>query len=124
MVKCDPRFGNYMACWLLYHGDVVPKDVNSAVRTIKTSRTVEFVDWCPQGYKCGINYQSPTVVPGGDLAEVKRTVCIISNNTSIAGVFSRTDHKYDLMYAKRAFVHLYACEKDYEEIGVFYDDDY
>src|SRR3984885_8126953 len=28
MVKCDPRNGKYMACCLLYRGDVVPKDVN------------------------------------------------------------------------------------------------
>ncbi|XP_010285345.1 PREDICTED: tubulin alpha-5 chain-like, partial [Phaethon lepturus] len=26
MVKCDPRHGKYMACCLLYRGDVVPKD--------------------------------------------------------------------------------------------------
>ena len=25
MVKCDPRNGKYMACCLLYRGDVVPK---------------------------------------------------------------------------------------------------
>ena len=26
-------------------GDVVPKDVNAAVATIKTKRTIQFVDW-------------------------------------------------------------------------------
>ncbi|PWA31214.1 hypothetical protein CCH79_00002912, partial [Gambusia affinis] len=36
MVKCDPRHGKYMACCLLYRGDVVPKDVNSAIAAIKT----------------------------------------------------------------------------------------
>jgi hypothetical protein len=41
-------------------GDVVPKDVNAAVATIKTKRTIQFVDWCPTGFKCGINYQPPT----------------------------------------------------------------
>ncbi|XP_048620925.1 uncharacterized protein LOC125591218 [Brassica napus] len=34
-----------MACCLMYRGDVVPKDVNAAVGTIKTKRTVQFVDW-------------------------------------------------------------------------------
>ena len=75
----------------------MPKDVNAAVATIKTKRcpilllsldcehglayymhltfslsrrTIQFVDWCPTGFKCGINYQPPTVVPGGDLAKV------------------------------------------------------
>ena len=51
MVKCDPRHGKYMACCLLFRGDVVPKDVNAAIATIKTKRTIQFVDWCPTGFK-------------------------------------------------------------------------
>lgn len=53
----------------------------------------------------GINYQPPTVVPGGDLAKVARAVCMLSNTTAIAEAWARLDHKFDLMYAKRAFVH-------------------
>merc|ERR1712166_1473356 len=105
MTKCDPRHGKYMACCLLYRGDVVPKDVNSAIATIKTKRSIQFVDWCPTGFKVGINYQPPTVVPGGDLAKVQRAVCMLSNTTAIAEAWARLDHKFDLMYAKRAFVH-------------------
>jgi len=71
-VKCDPKEGNSVrltrifiigrvleslpvhvsvACCLLYRGDVVPKDVQAAVASIKTKRTIQFVDWCPTG-KC------------------------------------------------------------------------
>merc|ERR1711924_175613 len=35
---------------------------------------------------------------------------MISNSTAIAEVFSRIDHKFDLMYSKRAFVHWYVGE--------------
>merc|ERR1719217_1537535 len=99
-----------MACCLMYRGDVVPKDVNAAVATIKTKRTIQFVDWCPTGFKCGINYQPPTLVPGGDLARVMRAVCMVANTTAVGEALSRIDHKFDLMYAKRAFVHWYVGE--------------
>merc|ERR1719164_282519 len=56
MTKCDPRHGKYMACCLMYRGDVVPKDVNASVATIKTKRTIQFVDWCPTGFKFGLMY--------------------------------------------------------------------
>ena len=66
-----------------------------------------FINLFPMFVTCqvGINYQPPTVVPGGDLAKVQRAVCMLSNTTAIAEAWARLDHKFDLMYATRAFVH-------------------
>ena len=38
MIKCDPRHDKCVACYLMYRGDNVPKDVNTAVANIKTKR--------------------------------------------------------------------------------------
>lgn len=51
MVKCDPSDGKYMAVCLLYRGDVVPKDINAAITSIKQKQQIQFVDWCPTGFK-------------------------------------------------------------------------
>lgn len=43
MMKCDPRAGRYMACCMLYRGDVVPRDINDTISLIKTNKYINFV---------------------------------------------------------------------------------
>lgn len=110
MVKCDPTVGKFMACCLMYRGDVVPKDMNAAVATLKSKKTVNFVKWSPTGIKVGINHSPASVVPGGDIAKSMRSLMMIANSTTMGDIVGRMGKRFDMMYNKRCFVHWYVGE--------------
>lgn len=136
MIKCDLNDGKFMACCMLYRGDVMAKDINSAIQSVKDLTRIRFVDWCPTGFKIGINNKSPTSVPNSDLSSFVRGVSMLASTTAIQSVFSALNRKFDMLFKKRAFIHWYlddgmelhefqdartnlaVLEKDYEEVNI------
>merc|ERR1712141_350757 len=107
----DAEEDKYMAISVNYRGNVKAKKANAAVQWMKTNKKVTFVEWCPTGFKVGLNDEPPAVLEDDDVAPAKRNVVMIGNNTAISRVFSeRISKKYDLMYSQRAFVHWYVGE--------------
>ena len=107
----DPVEDKYMAISLNYRGDVMPKDSNATAQWLKKEQKVTFVEWCPTGFKIGLNEEPPAVTPEDDMGAFARNVVMIGNNTALSRVFvDRINKKYDLMYSQRAFVHWYVGE--------------
>ncbi len=49
----------YMAISLNYHGDIRSRDANASVQRLKREKLVTFVEWCPTGFKIGLNEWVP-----------------------------------------------------------------
>merc|ERR1711902_436746 len=107
----DPEEDKYMAASVNYRGSVKAKAANAAVQWLKTNKKACFVEWCPTGFKVGLNEQPAAQVENDELASFERNVVMIGNNPSVSRVFSeRISKKYDMMYSQRAFVHWYVGE--------------
>lgn len=134
MMKIDTTYGRYMSCALFYRGALSPKDVYEALLGIKRSKAFEFVEWCPTGFKVGINNSIPAAVSNSKLSPSKLNVAMLTNSSAIGQAWQRLCHKFYLLYSKRSFLHWFVgegmdeCEftealynistlvKDYEEV--------
>merc|ERR1712003_216705 len=119
----DPVEDKYMAISLNYRGEIKSKEANTTVQWLKQNNKVSFVEWCPTGFKIGLNNEPPAMVKGEVydeekkmvplelMAESARNVVMIGNNVAVSRVFTeRITKKYDMMYSQRAFVHWYVGE--------------
>jgi len=101
----------YMAISLNYRGAVMSKDANQTVQWIKKNQKVSFVEWCPTGFKIGLNSEPAAAVKGDDMASADSNAVMIGNNIAVNRVFrDRLSKKYDMMYSQRAYVHWYVGE--------------
>merc|ERR1712087_361778 len=120
----DPVEDKYMAISINYRGDIMSKEANSTVQWLKQNNKVSFVEWCPTGFKIGLNGTPPAqqtgqvydeeekkLVPIELMSPATRNVTMIGNNVAVSRVFTeRITKKYDMMYSQRAFVHWYVGE--------------
>jgi len=111
MQDFDPVEDKYMAISLNYRGDIKSKVANSTVQWLKQNNKVAFVEWCPTGFKIGLNEVPPSIVPDDEMSGSKTNCVLIGNNVAINRVFTnRLVKKYDMMYSQRAYVHWYVGE--------------
>ena len=78
---------------------------------------------CHTGLKLGINYEPPCVVKNSDQAEVTSAACMLLNSSRIADKFAVIAHKFDSIYAKRAFVHWFVGQGNAQHISISFASD-
>jgi len=101
----------YMAISLNYRGEIKSKVANATVQWVKTQGKVSFVEWCPTGFKIGLNNVPAATVANDVMAPAVRNATMIGNNIAVNRVFTeRLSKKYDMMYSQRAYVHWYVGE--------------
>jgi len=101
----------YMAISLNYRGAVTSQEANGTVQWVKQQNKVSFVEWCPTGFKIGLNDVPAAEVEGDDMKGAPRNAVMIGNNIAVNRVFvERLSKKYDMMYSQRAYVHWYVGE--------------
>merc|ERR1712012_1508723 len=107
----DPVEDKYMAISINYRGEIKSKEANAAVQWLKQNNKISFVEWCPTGFKIGLNEVPAEEVENDIMKSAERNVTMIGNNVAVSRVFTeRITKKYDMMYSQRAFVHWYVGE--------------
>jgi len=107
----DPVEDKYMAISVNYRGAIKSKEANATVQWLKQNNKISFVEWCPTGFKIGLNEVPAESITDDVMAAAKRNVTMIGNNVAVSRVFTeRINKKYDMMYSQRAFVHWYVGE--------------
>ncbi|KAL4501498.1 hypothetical protein ABPG72_021305 [Tetrahymena utriculariae] len=100
-----------MAVDIMYRGlDIIPKDVGWSFSSWKQKRTLSFVSWCKDFIQLRIIYSHPCMCPENGFAYSDKSVFMISNSTSISEVLQRINNRFDQMFTKREYTHLYKCE--------------
>jgi tubulin alpha len=107
-LDCNTDHGKYMSVCVMYRGEVASNEIPQAITSVKSK--VQFVDWCPTGFKVSANKSKSPAIPNSELPSFLRSAAMIANTTSISIAFQNMAEKFDLMYSRRAFVHWYVGE--------------
>lgn len=126
MVKCPMESSRQLSTCMFFRGDFSCHQVNTTLAQMKKKKDVNFVDWCPTGFKLSFINQPSTHLPRSMLGNLGRSVLLLANTSAIHNSFQRVKNNVKFMLAKRAFFHWYEKEglelddfrRAYEEVNV------
>jgi tubulin alpha len=107
MFQCRPCYHKYITLSLQYLGDIITKDVSTSIIKIKESKTIQFVDWVPTGFKCGISYSRIPYLSDTEIGRALRGVSMIVNTTAMKDTLSILNQQFDQSFQTKQFLHYY-----------------
>ena len=123
-----------LGCCMLFKGESNPMEINTTLQKVKRTRSLQFVKYVGHGIKLGIFPNRQTVLKRSEMPKLARSMCMLTNSSSIRRMWRKMNHTFDMLYGKSAFIHHYyeeglemdefldarynlaMLEKDYEEI--------
>merc|ERR1711879_308774 len=104
-----------MAISLNYRGEIKSKEANATVQWLKQNNKVSFVEWCPTGFKIGLNDVPAALLPTKDkedkdfpsseldiMAGATKNCVMIGNNVAVSRVF--TEPREDLGFLEKDYL--------------------
>ena len=89
----------YISVKLNCRGDLKSKEINENINWLKKNKKVNFVEWCPSGFKVSCTKIVAKQVKGDDLADFEQSATMIANNSCMSRFLKeRVCHEYTLTH--------------------------
>jgi tubulin alpha len=109
MLKCGINEGKYIGRVGFYRSPELSwEEVNQAYEDVKNDQRIQWVDSSRNGVCWGVDYHSP--IDDRFMRKSEQSLCVLSSTTAIGNAWKRVGRKFDLMYARKAYVHWYVEE--------------
>lgn len=107
---CSPAEGDYISSTLMFKGDVVPREIQLATAATNTELSSKLANWVESSVNVGYDESEIKISPELGIGKSSRSLSMIANTTGILPRFEKMIHNFDMMFAKRPFVHWYVGE--------------
>lgn len=118
MVSADTRSGCYISMLNIIQGnDVDPTQIHKALQRIRERQLISFIPWGPASIQVALARKSPYLP-----TRHKVSGFLLANHTSMAELFDRLLHQYDVIKKRNAFVDVYKREPMFADSLDEFDD--
>lgn len=95
----------FIACCMMYRGDLMPATVNRAMQDFTETAQPEFSYWVPSGFKVGINSPPIRTPESWTMKNMSRSLTNIINNTVICEKFKQIVRNYASIQNMEGYLH-------------------